>query len=68
MDKTRFNKAKYDNEYIKSHYWRMGINLPKEYKKVLENHVEIMGEASLASFIKRAIKETIERDLSSIDE
>lgn len=48
-------------KYRKKAYDFIQVSVPKGEKEAIKEHAEIMGE-SLNSFIKRAIKQTIEGD------
>lgn len=58
MGKT---SASVKNRYNEKAYDRISLIVPKGQKEVLKAHAESKGE-SLNNFIKRAIKEQIERD------
>ena len=48
-------------KYIKGNYYRPTITLPKDWKEAMNAHAAAQGE-SLAEFMRRAVRETIERD------
>lgn len=52
---TEFNKSKYDIEYIKEHYSRFLVDLPKDEKEELDN---LLKEESMSKsqFLKDAIE------------
>lgn len=51
---TEFNKAKYDAEYIKEHYSRFLVDLPKEEKEDFDNLLK-EENMSKSQFLKDAI-------------
>lgn len=51
----------YRNKYNAEHYDTVHVKLPRGEKEELRAHIDITGE-TMNGFIKRAIKETIERD------
>ncbi len=55
------NRTEYINNYKRDKYKRVGFELPKEDYEALKAHTLERNE-SVNGFIKRAIKETIERD------
>ncbi len=61
-EKSTFNKTAYDNDYIRNNYDRISMTVPKGEKEAYKAHAEAHGE-KLNSFIQRAIRETIERDM-----
>lgn len=58
-----FNKTEWQREYRKNNLKRVSLELQKDQFEILKNHVAITGE-TVNGFIKRAIRETIERDTS----
>ena len=57
----KFDKVKYDNEYIANNYDRVNLTMPKGKKDKVLQHAKQKGE-SVNAFINRAIDETIQRD------
>ena len=51
------------NKYKKKAYDRIELLVPKGDKDIIKAHAESMGE-SVNGYIKRAIEETMERDLA----
>lgn len=51
----------YRNKYNAEHYDTLHVKLPLGEKAQLQAHIAMTGE-TMNGFIKRAIKETIERD------
>ena len=49
------------NRYVKNHYDEIKVRVDKGQKEIIQAHAEGRGE-STNEFIKRAIKETIERE------
>lgn len=64
-EKSTFNKTAYDNDYIRNNYDRISMTVPKGEKEAYKAHAEARGE-KLNSFIQRAIRETIERDMQEV--
>lgn len=60
-EKPKFNKIKYDNEFIARAYDRINLTVPKGKKEDIKNHAQNQNE-SVNAFINRAINETIARD------
>lgn len=58
MVKTR---SEINNAYAKKAYDDIRLQVPKGQKEVIKTHADSMKE-TLGGFIKRAIKETMERD------
>ena len=52
------------HKYVKEHYDRISVTVPKGKKEVIRDHAEAQGE-SINSFINRAIDETLERESDS---
>ena len=61
MAKTR---SEINNAYAKKAYDDIRLQVPKGQKEIIKSHADYTGE-TLAGFIKRAIKETMERDKES---
>ena len=49
------------NKYIKDKYYRPCVTYPAEWRQAMIDHAAAQGE-SLAEFMRRAVRETIERD------
>lgn len=49
------------NRYIKNHYDEIKVRVDKGQKEIIQAHASAQGE-KVNEFIKRAIKETMERD------
>lgn len=54
-----FNKKEYDKKYAKENYKRVSVHLLYDDAEEIDNHISITQEKR-NTFIKRAIKETIE--------
>ena len=65
MDKKQFNETAYKNQFNAEKYDRYSLMLPKGTKETYKAHAEARGE-KLNSFIQRAIRETIERDMQEV--
>ena len=65
MDKKQFNETAYKNQFNAEKYDRYSLMLPKGTKEQYKAHAEAHGE-KLNSFIQRAIRETIERDIQEV--
>lgn len=61
MEKAKFNKTEYKNQFIAEKYDRVNLTVPKGDKAVIAEHAAKRGE-SVNGFIQRAIKETMVRD------
>jgi len=61
MEGAKFNKIKYDNQFIAAKYDRINLTVPKGDKEHIEAHADAHGE-SVNAFIRRAITETMDRD------
>ena len=61
MEKGKFNKTEYKNQFIAENYDRVNLTVPKGKKELVKNHAEAQGESTNA-FINRAIDKTIARD------
>ena len=59
--KEEFNQIKYQNEYIKSNYDRVGIVMPKGRKDVIKEKAMEAGQ-SMSEYVNQAIEERMERD------
>lgn len=60
-EEKKFDKIKYNNEFISQKYDRITLTVPKGQKEVIKTHAETQGER-VNTFIQRAINETIKRD------
>ena len=49
------------HKYVRDHYDRISITVPKGKKEEIRDHAERQGE-SVNTFVNRAIKETMERE------
>ncbi len=49
------------NKYIKDNYYRPCVTYPGAWRAAMNTHAAAQGE-SLAEFMRRAVRETIERD------
>lgn len=63
--KNKFNKVKYDNDYIKNNYDQVRFTVKKGKKEELKIHCSKFGYKSLNNFINQAINEKIARDLEN---
>lgn len=61
-EKKKFNKVKYDNQFISENYDRINLTVKKGQKERIKEHAQIHDNGSVNSFINRAIDETIARD------
>ena len=57
------SKAAYDMSYAKEKLKRIPLDIPKEQYEIIKEHATKY-DKSVNGFIKRAIAETIERDLA----
>lgn len=55
-----FNKSQYDNEYAKTHYDRINLQVPKGRKEIINQHRIKLGYDSLNAYINALI----DKDLS----
>lgn len=62
MGKT---SAKVKNRYMDKAYDRINLTVPKGQKDIIKAHADTHDGGSVNGFIKRAIKETMERDEQS---
>ena len=60
-------QQKYVNNWISKTLDRVNLTMPKGEKDIIRSHAQSRGE-SLNAFINRAIKETMERDLSDAED
>lgn len=56
-----FDKAAYDKQFQKDHYYRLNVVLPKDMRQMIDAAVASSGMSKNA-FIKAAIMEKMERD------
>lgn len=63
MKEKKFDKIAYNNEFISKTYDRINLNVPKGQKDIIKAHADKFDNGSINGFIKRAISETIQRDL-----
>lgn len=61
-----FNKADYDNNYIKNNYDRINLLFKKGTKDKLNKHIKDYGYKSVSSFVNDAVNEKIARDLGGM--
>lgn len=61
-----FNKADYDNNYIKNNYDRINLLFKKGTKDKLNKHIKDYGYKSVSSFVNDAVNEKIARDLEEM--
>ena len=61
-----FNKADYDNNYIKNNYDRINLLFKKGTKDKLNKHIKDYGYKSVSSFVNDAVNEKIARDLGEV--
>lgn len=61
-----FNKADYDNNYIKNNYDRINLLFKKGTKDKLNKHIKDYGYKSVSSFVNDAVYEKIARDLGEM--
>ena len=61
MEKEKFDKIAYNNEFNKQAYDRINLTVKKGNKAVIEKHAKARNESTNA-FINRAIDETMQRD------
>ena len=62
MEKWKENKKKYSIEYQKTHLKRVPLDMQLSDYEKLKRHTEVTSE-TVNGFIKRAISETMERDI-----
>ncbi|MCD8091007.1 MAG: hypothetical protein LUD81_10400 [Clostridiales bacterium] len=60
-EEKKFNKTKYQNEFIAKAYDRINLTVPKGKKDIIKDYAAGKGE-SVNSFLNRAIDEAMERD------
>ena len=64
-NENKFNKKEYDNNYQKTHYERVVVQVKKGKKKEIETHLADFGYKSMNKFVNDAINEKIARDLEN---
>lgn len=69
MPYTGYNESRKIStlKYQKEHLEQLNLRFPKGYKEKLQEHLKFTGECT-SEFIRRAIAETIERDLAKAQE
>lgn len=65
-NENKFNKVKYDNDYIKNNYDQVRFTVKKGKKEELKIHCSKFGYKSLNDFINKAVNEKIARDLGEM--
>ena len=65
-NENKFNKVKYDNDYIKNNYDQVRFTVKKGKKEELKIHCSKFGYKSLNDFINKAVSEKIARDLDNM--
>lgn len=65
-NENKFNKVKYDNDYIKNNYDQVRFTVKKGKKEELKIHCSKFGYKSLNDFINQAVNEKIARDLGEM--
>lgn len=65
-NENKFNKVKYDNDYIKNNYDQVRFTVKKGKKEELKIHCSKFGYKSLNDFINKAVSEKIARDLEEM--
>lgn len=72
-DKKTVSKSqqKAVNKYVKNHYDRIELILPKGYKERLKNHAaqypDSNGSTTINAFIARSVRETMKRENDPLD-
>lgn len=66
MTDKKFDKVKYNNEFITKAYDRINLTVPKGKKETIKSHSDSTKE-SVNGFINRAIDETIQRDIEQTE-
>ena len=64
MEKEKFNKTAYKNQFIAEKYDRINLTVPNGDKAKIKAHADRHDGGSVNGFIQRAIRETMERDES----
>ena len=65
-NENKFNKVKYDNDYIKNNYDQVRFTVKKGKKEELKTHCNKYGYKSVNDFITQAVNEKIARDLGEM--
>ena len=65
-NENKFNKVKYDNDYIKNNYDQVRFTVKKGKKEELKEHCGKYGYKSVNDFINQAVNEKIARDLDEM--
>lgn len=65
-NENKFNKVKYDNNYIKNNYDQVRFTVKKGKKEELKIHCTKFGYKSVNDFITQAVNEKIARDLGEM--
>lgn len=65
-NENKFNKVKYDNDYIKNNYDQVRFTVKKGKKEELKVHCNKYGYKSVNDFINKAVSEKIARDLDEM--
>lgn len=65
-NENKFNKVKYDNDYIKNNYDQVRFTVKKGKKEELKIHCSKFGYKSVNDFINQAVNEKIARDLDEM--
>lgn len=65
-NENKFNKVKYDNDYIKNNYDQVRFTVKKGKKEELKEHCSKFGYKSVNDFINQAVNEKIARDLGEM--
>lgn len=60
-------QRKANDKYIKDHYRQVKLSMPNEEADLLEDHCQKYGYTK-AGFIRKAIKEKIERDIQNMED
>ncbi len=50
-----FDKNQYDSKYVKDHYDRLNIQVPKGDKELIEQHRKAKGYSSLNAYVNALI-------------
>ena len=60
MEKEKFDKVAYNNQFIAGKYDRINLTVPKGYKEIIQEAAKQNGE-SVNAYINRLIREGLER-------
>ena len=55
-----FEQFKYQNDYIREHYARLSVQVPKENKPIIEKHWKMKGYKSFNAYVN----DLIEKDMN----